>query len=155
MSITLSNGAERTELVTDSTTTGLDLFGNDRTVVAVRVNGELRDLHRELPEGADVETVSIDSPDGRDILRHSTAHVLAQAVQELVPEGPARDRAADHRRLLLRLRRGRARSPPRTCASSRRPDAQDHQGGPEVLAAARSPTTRRAPSSPTSPTSSS
>ena len=81
MSITLSNGGVRTELVTGSTTTGLDLFGDDRTVVAVRVNGEARDLHREIPAGAEVEKITIDSPEGLAILRHSTAHVAAQAVQ--------------------------------------------------------------------------
>ncbi|HEU5456431.1 MAG TPA: threonine--tRNA ligase, partial [Nocardioides sp.] len=48
--------------------------------------GELRDLAHELADGDDVEGVAIDSPDGRDILRHSTAHVLAQAVQDLYPD---------------------------------------------------------------------
>ena len=81
MSITLSNGGVRTELVTGSTTTGLDLFGDDRTVVAVRVNGEARDLNREIPADAEVEKITIDSPEGLAILRHSTAHVAAQAVQ--------------------------------------------------------------------------
>ena len=41
------------------------------------------DLHRTLPKGAVVEPVTIDSPDGLNILRHSTAHVAAQAVQSL------------------------------------------------------------------------
>jgi threonyl-tRNA synthetase len=54
--------------------------------VAARVAGELRDLAHELEDGDDVEGVAIDSPDGRDILRHSTAHVLAQAVQDLFPD---------------------------------------------------------------------
>ena len=51
--------------------------------MAVRVNGELWDLHRTLPEGAIVEPVMISSPDGLNILRHSSAHVAAQAVQSL------------------------------------------------------------------------
>ena len=55
-------------------------------MVAARVNGELRDLAYELADGDEVEGVAIDSADGRDILRHSTAHVMAQAVQELYPE---------------------------------------------------------------------
>ena len=55
-------------------------------VVAARVNGELRDLDRELSEGDRVDPVEIKSPDGLAILRHSTAHVLAQAVQELHAE---------------------------------------------------------------------
>ena len=66
--------------------TGRTLFGEDRDVVAVRVDGELRDLDRPLPEGASPEPVRIDSPDGLAILRHSTAHVLAQAVQRVNPE---------------------------------------------------------------------
>ena len=83
MSITIAADGVSQQRVTDTTTTGLDLFGNDRTIVAARVNGELWDLHRTLPEGALVEPVTIDSPDGLNILRHSTAHVAAQAVQSL------------------------------------------------------------------------
>lgn len=64
-------------------TTGLDRFGDDRSIVAVRVDGELRDLHRPIPAGVEVEPVSIGSPDGLTILRHSAAHVLAQAVQSV------------------------------------------------------------------------
>ena len=44
------------------------------------------DLAHELADGDEVEAVAIDSNDGRDILRHSTAHVMAQAVQESVPD---------------------------------------------------------------------
>ncbi|HIT74559.1 MAG TPA: threonine--tRNA ligase [Candidatus Avipropionibacterium avicola] len=62
-------------------TTGLDLFGDDRTVVAVRVNGETRDLHLEVEDGAELEPVLVTSEEGLSILRHSCAHVLAQAVQ--------------------------------------------------------------------------
>jgi threonyl-tRNA synthetase len=67
--------------VIEETTTGLDLFSDDRTVVAVRVNGEIRDLHRPLAAGDVVEPVENSSPEGLSILRHSAAHVLAQAVQ--------------------------------------------------------------------------
>jgi threonyl-tRNA synthetase len=67
-------------------TTGRTLFGDDREVVAVRVNGAVRDLDRPVPDGAEVEPVIIGSPDGLAILRHSTAHVLAQAVQRINPE---------------------------------------------------------------------
>jgi threonyl-tRNA synthetase len=56
------------------------------TVIAARVNGELRDLAAPLADGDEVEPVEIGSPDGRTILRHSSAHVMAQAVQELFPE---------------------------------------------------------------------
>ncbi|HKN45049.1 MAG TPA: threonine--tRNA ligase, partial [Propionibacteriaceae bacterium] len=86
MSITIAADGVSQQRVTDTTATGLDLFADDRTIVAVRVNGELRDLNRTLPEGAMVEPVSINSPDGLNILRHSTAHVAAQAVQSLHPD---------------------------------------------------------------------
>ncbi len=66
-------------------TTGLDVYGDRREVVAMRVDGDLWDLHREIPEGAVVEAVTVDSEDGLNILRHSTTHVLAQAVQQLHP----------------------------------------------------------------------
>ena len=62
------------------------LFAESPDVVAARIDGELRDLATELLAGQSVEPVSIDSPDGLDILRHSTAHVMAQAVQDLFPE---------------------------------------------------------------------
>lgn len=65
------------------TTTGLELFGSDRSIVAMRVNGELLDLARTLTDGDEVEPVTIDSPDGLYIVRHSAAHVAAQALQNL------------------------------------------------------------------------
>ncbi|HEY2687684.1 MAG TPA: threonine--tRNA ligase [Streptosporangiaceae bacterium] len=55
-------------------------------VIAARVNGELRDLTRELSDGDAVEPVEIGSPDGLAILRHSAAHVMAQAVQDIHPD---------------------------------------------------------------------
>ncbi len=64
-------------------TAAAELFAEDRAVIAARVDGELRDLTHILPEGAVVEGVRNDSPDGLAILRHSCAHVMAQAVQEL------------------------------------------------------------------------
>ena len=64
---------------------GFALF-SDRSVVALRVNGTLRDLATVVTADDTVEPVTIDSPDGLDILRHSTAHVLAQAVQRIRPQ---------------------------------------------------------------------
>ncbi|WP_017559820.1 threonine--tRNA ligase [Nocardiopsis baichengensis] len=81
--ITLA-GTERS--VAAGTTAGQALEADGRTVIAARVNGELRDLAWELSEQDAVEPVEVSSEDGRAILRHSTAHVLAQAVQELFPE---------------------------------------------------------------------
>ena len=62
------------------------LFETNSNVVVCRINGQLSDLWSEIKEGDVVESVSIDSPDGLNVLRHSTAHVLAQAVQEVFPE---------------------------------------------------------------------
>jgi threonyl-tRNA synthetase len=59
------------------------IFADDKTIVVARVNGELRDLWTELVDGDVVEGVSISSPDGLNVLRHSTAHVMAQAVQQV------------------------------------------------------------------------
>ena len=66
-------------------TTGFELF-QDKKVVAQRVNGELKDLSHSVSAGDKIEAVLIDSPDGLSILRHSTAHVLAQAVQKINPD---------------------------------------------------------------------
>ena len=66
------------------TTTGFEIF-TDRSVVALRVDGELRDLATELHAGDVAEPVLIGSPDGLAILRHSAAHVMAQAVQAINP----------------------------------------------------------------------
>ncbi|MGN6334304.1 MAG: threonine--tRNA ligase [Motilibacteraceae bacterium] len=66
-------------------TTYADLFADRRDVVVVRVDGELRDLARKVAAGDVAEGVTIDSDDGLAVLRHSTAHVLAQAVQEVNP----------------------------------------------------------------------
>jgi threonyl-tRNA synthetase len=63
-----------------------NLFSADTDVVVCRINGDLRDLWSDLREGDVIESVSINSPDGLNVLRHSTAHVLAQAVQEVFPE---------------------------------------------------------------------
>ncbi len=65
--------------------TGFELFP-DRTTVAMRVNGELRDLAASVSENDTVEPVAIGSEDGLAILRHSAAHVLAQAVQQINPD---------------------------------------------------------------------
>lgn len=64
---------------------GFALF-KDKSIIAMRVNGELTDLAATVAESDTVEPVAIDSEDGLNILRHSAAHVLAQAVQTLNPE---------------------------------------------------------------------
>jgi threonyl-tRNA synthetase len=62
-----------------------ELFKDRPEVIALRINGQLRDINTPLVEGDLVETVAISTPDGLFILRHSSAHVLAQAVQSLFP----------------------------------------------------------------------
>ena len=62
------------------------IFAERKEVVVCRINGELRDLWTDLVDGDVVESVSIDSEDGLKVLRHSTAHVMAQAVQQIYPE---------------------------------------------------------------------
>ena len=84
--VTVIAADERDERTLTTGTKAWELFADDPSVIAARVDGELRDLSHELTDGAEVEPVRIDSPAGRDILRHSTAHVMAQAVQELFPD---------------------------------------------------------------------
>src|SRR5258708_16349807 len=56
-------------------------------VIAARVNGKLVDLNRPLDHDATVEPVAASSPEGIDVIRHSTAHLMAQAPHSLYP-GP-------------------------------------------------------------------
>jgi threonyl-tRNA synthetase len=80
----LSADARQDSTVTTGTK-AWELFKDEPDVIAARVAGELKDLAYELADGDEVEGVAIDSSDGHDILRHSCAHVLAQAVQDLYP----------------------------------------------------------------------
>ncbi|WP_435128188.1 threonine--tRNA ligase [Actinacidiphila sp. bgisy144] len=79
------DSAEPEERLVTTGTTAADLFEGERSVVAARVGGVLKDLAYPLADGDEVEAVEITSPDGLNILRHSTAHVMAQAVQDLFP----------------------------------------------------------------------
>jgi len=81
MSLTVA-GVERS---VEQGTTAAELFADRPDVVVARVDGSLWDLARVLPEGASIEAVTISEPDGLMVLRHSTAHVLAQAVQQVNP----------------------------------------------------------------------
>ena len=62
------------------------LFAESPEIVVCKVNGVLKDLWTELSDGDQVVGISISEPEGLAVLRHSTAHVLAQAVQEVFPE---------------------------------------------------------------------
>lgn len=78
LSITVAGAAQQVE----AGTTAADLFAEDREIVVARINGKLVDLSTELTDGDTVEPVSIHEEDGLNVLRHSAAHVMAQAVQE-------------------------------------------------------------------------
>ena len=82
--ITLTVAGDQREV--EAGTTGTDLFGDDKAVLVMRVDGDLWDLHREVPAGAVVEPVTAQEPEGLAVLRHSAAHVLAQAVQQANPD---------------------------------------------------------------------
>ncbi|MEU1132644.1 threonine--tRNA ligase [Streptomyces sp. NPDC005900] len=84
--VIIQRDSEREERVVTTGTTAADLFPGERTVVAARVAGELKDLAYAVADGDEIEPVEISSEDGLNILRHSTAHVMAQAVQELFPD---------------------------------------------------------------------
>ncbi|BAJ27286.1 MULTISPECIES: threonine--tRNA ligase [Kitasatospora] len=84
--IIINREPDREERVVTTGTTAAELFADDRAVIAARVGGQLKDLAYAVLDGDEVEPVVISSPDGLDILRHSTAHVMAQAVQQVFPE---------------------------------------------------------------------
>ena len=70
-------------LTVEADTRPTNLFTDDKEIVVARINGVLKDLWTDLQSGDIVEGVSISSPDGLAVLRHSTAHVMAQAVQSV------------------------------------------------------------------------
>jgi threonyl-tRNA synthetase len=86
INVVLVHADAREERTVTAGTGAWELFADTPEVIAARVGGTLRDLAHQLDDGDEVEGVAIDSADGRDILRHSTAHVLAQAVQDLFPD---------------------------------------------------------------------
>src|SRR6267142_2120496 len=71
--------------------TGADLakaigHGLAKAALAIRVNGDVRDLQRPLPDGATVSILTNKDPEALDVLRHSSAHALATAVRQLFPQ---------------------------------------------------------------------
>jgi threonyl-tRNA synthetase len=83
--ITLAGREHVVEAGTTAATVLRDTVLDGQPAIAARVNGVLRDLAAPLDDGDALEPVAADSPDGLTILRHSAAHVMAQAVQELFP----------------------------------------------------------------------
>jgi len=86
IAVTVFDADQRAERAVTEGTRVWELFADEPEVIAARVGGDLSDLSRELVDSDEVEGVRIGSEDGRAILRHSTAHVLAQAVQQLFPD---------------------------------------------------------------------
>jgi threonyl-tRNA synthetase len=79
ISITVDGRAEKVEADQRPT----HLFAEAKEIVVCKINGELKDLWTDLKDGDKVEGISISSPEGLSVLRHSTAHVMAQAVQQV------------------------------------------------------------------------
>ena len=79
ISISVDGRAEKVEADQRPT----HLFADAKEIVVCKINGELKDLWTDLKDGDQVEGVSISSPEGLAVLRHSTAHVMAQAVQQV------------------------------------------------------------------------
>ena len=67
-------------------TTAFEKVGGDKSVVAARINGQIRDLATEVTDSDLVEPIAVSTPEGLAILRHSAAHVAAQAVQQAFPD---------------------------------------------------------------------
>jgi threonyl-tRNA synthetase len=82
----LDRQAQRMEREVTLGTTAAELYADDPDVIVVWVNGELRDLAWVLADGDIVQPVATDSEEGRAVVRHSAAHVMAQAVQQIFPE---------------------------------------------------------------------
>ena len=87
MKITLKDGTCRDvpagQTVGQALSTAGVTLGSD--IVAAKLNGAVVDLSREFSEDATVEPLRFDSPDGREVYRHSSTHIMAQAVKELFP----------------------------------------------------------------------
>ncbi|MDI9627399.1 MAG: threonine--tRNA ligase, partial [Acidobacteriota bacterium] len=83
ISVRISHNGTAEPLIVDTGTTGLDLFGADRSIVAMSVNGTTVDLAARVHDGDLVEPVLMTSAEGLSIVRHSAAHVTAQAVQQI------------------------------------------------------------------------
>ena len=91
-SISIIVKGERKEVAADQT--GVQLFADDKDIIAVDLNGQPRDLYTPLHEGDKVDPITLESDQGLAIMRHSATHVMAQAVQEIRPDaklgiGPA------------------------------------------------------------------
>ncbi|MEJ2672506.1 MAG: threonine--tRNA ligase [Deltaproteobacteria bacterium] len=78
-SVTLEQGATVAQALQ-----ALDLAA-DHNLVAARINGDAVDLNRPLTQDCTIAPISLDSPEGLEIMRHSAAHLMAEAVRDLFP----------------------------------------------------------------------
>lgn len=88
ITVTLPDGAKKSF---SSGVTGMDVAmsigeGLAKAAIAISINGELRDLTREIETDAQISIITGRDEDGLEIIRHDTAHIMAEAVQELYPE---------------------------------------------------------------------
>ena len=85
--VTLPDGSQKT---LPAGATGADVAkaigpGLAKAALAIRVNGDVRDLGRPVPDGATISILTDKDPQALDVLRHSSAHALATAVRQLFP----------------------------------------------------------------------
>jgi len=111
--------------------TGADLAravgpGLAKAALAIRVNGEVRDLQRPLPDGAKVSILTNKDPQALDVLRHSSAHALATAVRQLFPQAQI-GFGRRSKTVLLRLRYRGGHLRPRTSRGDRKEDGRGRQ----------------------------
>ena len=97
------------ELELDSGATGADAAaaigpGLAKAALALKVDGELRDLSAPLDDGERIEIVTDKSPEALELIRHDAAHVLAESVLDLWPKAKISIGPPDRERLLLRHR---------------------------------------------------
>ena len=96
VSLRLKDGSEK---VFDKLPTGEEVAFSispklAREAVAIRVNGDLKDLNQPVPDGSQIEIVTKATEEGLEVIRHDAAHVFAQAIKDLYPDtqitiGPA------------------------------------------------------------------
>jgi threonyl-tRNA synthetase len=86
LKVTVQHAGASVKRAVTSGTRAWELFADQPEVIAAAVGGQPRDLSYELGDCDDVESITIGSEEGRAILRHSTAHVMAQAIQGLFPD---------------------------------------------------------------------
>ena len=104
ITITLPDGSERSY---PKGTTGYDIAasigaGLARAALAIKVNGTVQDLTRPIESDAEIAILTWDDKEGKETFWHSSAHLMAEALQELYPGCQVHHRSADRPGILLR-----------------------------------------------------